>query len=161
MIVLSKPVRTSRDRHYPTQAGSCSRLGTNVTEPGLGGGAGRNTAPPLGLGHFEDLPPTPRAPAADRETLRLVEDNCTVVAGERFKRSKMCSTKDRAATILPLGLAPSAGVARTVGRIVPRRPERFRNKFEVHSDLGRSLLALRLCGIIAVLGARAPSPEGR
>ena len=84
-----------------------------------------------------------------------------MVAGERFKSSKMCSTKDRAATIPPLGLAASAGVAKTVGSIVRARPERFRNKFCVHLDLGRSLLAPRLCGIIAVLGAWAPLPEGR
>lgn len=130
-----------------------------------------------------------RPPAADRETLQLglshsevghegtrfyqfreqgryvdsgvVEDNCKAVAGERFKRSRMCSTKDRTATIPSLGLAASACVARTVGSIVPRRPERFRNKFDVHPDLGRRLLATRLCGIIAFLGAWAPSPEGR
>lgn len=49
-IVLSKSVRTSRDRYCPTQAGSCSRLGTNVTEPGLAGGAQRSTAPTTVLG---------------------------------------------------------------------------------------------------------------
>lgn len=142
-----------------------------------------------GLSHFEDLPSMPRPTAADCKTLRLGLSHSEAVhermrhyqSHEQARTSIPGRSRTTARRSLgnassvpgcarrrielppspPLGLAASAGVARTAGSIVEGQPERFRKKFDIHPDLGRSLLAPRLCGIIGVLGAWAPSPEGR